>query len=362
MFEPPFCPNPSCPYHLQPSQRFFKLHGTFWPNWSKKPIARMRCKRCNTTFSRQTFCMSRYDRRPEVNAELFSRLASSGGLRQSARELGLSPSGVQWKFRKIARHLLQLHRHRIRPVHAPLCFIFDEAESFEGSRLEAPLTVPFVVERNTMFLVDARCGTLPPRPSAPSRQPAKSKGESESRSRRARKNESKRVVGESLAMAAQLVATQESIEFRCDQKSTYPGLIRSSFARVCAEGEHDLRANLSIRICQTNSREPRTPLNPLHRINLTLAMARDQMGRMRRRSWLATKKREYLDLHLGLFLAYRNYVRVRFNEEVRTPAELLGLMPRSASCAELLTWRQDWAKERVLHPFESCEHRGPASA
>ena len=91
-------------------------------------------------------------------------------------------------------------------------------------------------------------------------------------------------------------------------------------------------------------------------------MARDQMGRMRRRSWLATKKREHLDLHLGLFLAYRNYVRVRFNEESRTPAELLGLMPKPATCAELLTWRQDWTEERVLHPLERCERRTPASA
>ncbi|MGE0144281.1 MAG: hypothetical protein AB7I19_11675 [Planctomycetota bacterium] len=362
MFEPPFCPNLSCPFHLRPPQHFYKLHGTFWPNWSKEPVVRMRCKSCKTTFSRQTFRMSRYDRRPEVNAELFSRLASGGGLRQSARELGLSPSGVQWKFRKIARHLLQLHRHRIRPVHASLCFIFDEAESFEGSRLEAPLTVPFVVERNTMFLVDARCGTLPPRPTAPSRKSAKSNGENESRSRRARRNESKLVVGEALAMACQLVADQETIEVRCDQKTTYPGLIRSSFAGRYAADEHGLHTKLRIRICQTNSRESRTPQNPLHRINLTLAMARDQMGRMRRRSWLATKKREYLDLHLGLFLAYRNYVRVRFNEETRTPAELLGLMPRSSSCAELLTWRQDWARERALHPFERCERRATASA
>jgi hypothetical protein len=362
MFEPPFCPNPACPYHLRPPPHFYKLHGTFWPNWSKESIVRMRCKCCGTTFSRQTFRMSRYDRHPEVNADLFSRLASSGGLRQSARELGLSPSGVQWKFRKIARHLLQLHRQRIRPVQTPLCFIFDEAESFEGSRLEAPLTVPFVVERNTMFLVDARCGTLPPRPSAPSRRTAKQNAKYGFRAGTTRRNESKRVVGESLAMATQLVAAQESIEFRCDQKSTYPGLIRSAFATACAEREHGPRTKLTIKICQTNSREPRTPQNPLHRINLTLAMARDQMGRLRRRSWLATKKREYLDLHLGLFLAYRNYVRVRFNEDARTPAELLGLMPRSASCAELLTWRQDWARERVLHPFEGCERPAAASA
>ena len=82
-----------------------------------------------------------------------------------------------------------------------------------------------------------------------------------------------------------------------------------------------------------------------------LATSRDLMGRLRRRSWLASKRREWLQLHLRLFIAYRNYHRPRFNRDAQTPAELLGFLPRALSRGELLSWRQDHGPERSIHPL-----------
>ena len=42
---------------------------------------------------------------------------------------------------------------------------------------------------------------------------------------------------------------------------------------------------------------------------------RDLMGRLRRESWLVSKKRRYLDLGLQVHMAYRNLVRKRFNHD-----------------------------------------------
>ena len=95
---------------------------------------------------------------------------------------------------------------------------------------------------------------------------------------------------------------------------------------------------------------PRTRSNPLFPINHTEAMARDLMGRLRRRSWLASKKRRYLDLGLQIFMAYRNLVRRRFNWDEESPAELLGFAPRRIRESEALSWRQDWGA-RSVHPL-----------
>ena len=87
-------------------------------------------------------------------------------------------------------------------------------------------------------------------------------------------------------------------------------------------------------------------------INTTLAMTRDNLGRLRRRSWLVTKKAERLRQHMILFTVYRNYVRRRFNRDPAsaTPAKLLKLVPRQLHRHELFAWRQDWGAHSI-HPL-----------
>ena len=74
------------------------------------------------------------------------------------------------------------------------------------------------------------------------------------------------------------------------------------------------------------------------------------MGRLRRRSWLVTKKREFLDLQLMAFACYRNYTQNRFNSDEESPAQMLGFLPRKLTAYELLSWRQDLG-ERRIHPL-----------
>jgi len=347
MFEPPRCPNPSCAAHIAPSDGCFKRHGSYQPKCRPHPVPRFLCKLCERSFSRQTFRADWHDHKPHVNAELISRLASGCGLRQTARELGLSVWGVQKKFRKLAKHLTELHANLLRPVDVPVAFAFDEAESFEGNRRERPLTVPVVIEQRTMFVVAACSGTLPARGKRHRRRrnPARAGTRGDAPVDGRRRSESRRVVAEALAQAARMVGPQASLEIRTDRKTSYSSLIKAQFGRrpdgIARELEHQ----------QVSSKAPRNTSNPLHRINLTLAMTRDLLGRLRRRSWLHTKRRRYLDLHLGLFACYRNYVRVRFNDETATPAELLGLLPRRLSIHELLSWRQDFGPERSVHPL-----------
>jgi transposase-like protein len=81
-FLPSFCPNPSCPQHLQPISDFFRLHGFYRADCRPEPIPRFRCQHCRRTFSSQTFRQDYRDRRPDLNEPLFVRLISGTSLRR----------------------------------------------------------------------------------------------------------------------------------------------------------------------------------------------------------------------------------------------------------------------------------------
>ncbi|MCK6444752.1 MAG: hypothetical protein L6Q99_00005, partial [Planctomycetes bacterium] len=80
--------------------------------------------------------------------------------------------------------------------------------------------------------------------------------------------------------------------------------------------------------------------NPLFPINHTLARVRDNLSRLVRRNWGASKKREWLLGHCAIWITYRNYVRDRVNRERGvTPAMKLGLETAPWSVERLLRWR-----------------------
>jgi hypothetical protein len=142
-----------------------------------------------------------------------------------------------------------------------------------------------------------------------------------------------------------MVSELEFVAVDTDKKTSYPVQLREAFGR-----ERLLHS-------RTSSREPRTVANPLFPINQTEAIGRDLLGRLRRESWLASKKRRYLDLGFQMLMAWRNYVRPRFNRDRRTPAEIAGFARRGVRVEELLGWRQDWAG-RSLSPFSSGSTSG----
>ena len=136
--------------------------------------------------------------------------------------------------------------------------------------------------------------------------------------------------------------------FSSDEKTVYPSLARRAFRRR------------AVQHLKTSSQLARMTWNPLFPINHTEALARDLMGRLRRESWLVSKKGWCLDLGLQVFMAYRNYVRRRFNRDEASPAVLLGLVSRRLRPTELLSWRQDWGSKRSIHPLNRRSRRRAA--
>jgi transposase-like protein len=335
MFQPPRCPNRHCPQHEAPTPRFFVRRGFYHPRCRSHPVPRFRCRTCGLGFSRQTFRADYRDHRPDLNVRAFLSLATGLGLRQTARNLGLTHRCLELKFRKIARHLRRLNLN-LRALLDNPDLQLDELETYEGRRNTRPLSLPILIHRESRFVIWGE--SAPIRPSGRmSKARERAILEDERRFGR-RKDLSGRSVLRTMRRGADLCPESAAVHLSTDEKATYPKAARKAFGPRPVWHE------------QTNSQLARTTWNPLFPINHTEAMMRDHQGRLRRESWLVSKRRRYLDLAVQVWMAYRNYVRRRFNFDDQSPAQRLGFVPRRMSPGELLSWRQDWGRSSV-HPL-----------
>lgn len=335
-FHPPRCPHPDCVEHAQPSPRFFDRWGSYQPKCRTEPVPRFRCRSCGRTFSLQTFRPDYRDRRPDANEPLLCFSSSGVGMRQIGRQLGLSVFGVQYKTRKLARHLGRLHDQVVQRLPAGRRFVFDEEETFESASTR-PLTVPLAVECDSWLIVSWEVGPIRRLARAGSRRRRRQERDEQRRGRR--EDESRRCVADLLRDLGRRVP-EGSMTIVTDKKPAYVPLVREVLGE---RAEHQ----------RFSGKAPRTKWNALFPINTTIAMSRDNCGRLRRKSWLVSKTAEGLRLQMAIWAVYRNFVRRRFNRDPsdRCPGAVLGLVPRSLRWGEILRWRQDWG---ALSPSPLC--------
>jgi transposase-like protein len=336
MFQPPRCPHRHCSSHTDPKHKAFHAHGSYQPKCRSQPVPRFRCTSCKRTFSRQTFRMDYRDHKPELNARLFEFLISGAGLRQSARILKLSRHCLELKFRKLARHLRRLNLNLSFELPKGAKLSFDEFESIEGTRVALPLSISFLIEEESRFLVWAEAARIPQRTRRGKQRKALSEHSKGSGKRRP--DATRFAIERTLRRGAALVGTHEQVLLSTDKKLSYVPIARRVFGAK------------RLVHARTSSLLPRGSSSKLSAINHAEAMARDLLGRLRRESWLASKKRRFLDLSLALYASWRNLVRKRKNKLKESAAQALGFLPRRLSTSELCSWRQDWGKWSI-HPL-----------
>lgn len=339
-FVPPRCPNRRCRAHRGPRGDFYRRIGSYQPRCRTEPIPRFKCRVCRRGFSRQTFRQDYRDKHPHKNELLFNLLTSGVGLRQSARLLLLDSHSAQKKFRKVARHMRMLNRSLLTHLPANRTLLLDELESIEQRRI-TPLTLPVLIDRHSKLVIAtdvAPIRRVAKKGSWRQRLLARYEAEVGRRQDRGR-NCVRRVFGR---MGRLLEGRPAHLV--TDQKALYSTNCRRRFG---PQVTHET----------VSSQLPRTAFNPLFAINLTDAMLRDNNARLRRRSWLVSKRRRFLRLQIELFAAYRNWHRQRHNDDPRylTPGVALELCSRQLHAHELLAWRQDW-RTRSIHPASVTGH------
>jgi len=219
----------------------------------------------------------------------------------------------------------RLNRNLLRTLPPNRVLLMDEFETYESSGV-CPVTVPVVIDGESRLVVALGAGPI--RRSGTKGSARQRWLERFERRHGKRKDKSRICVHVVMRRCRRLLGTTPAT-LLTDEKPLYASLVRRVFS-----------ANLTHRT--VSSERPRATWNPLFPINHTEAMLRDNCGRLRRRSWLVSKKAQFLRFHLHLFAAYRNWHRPRTNHEGSAPGVLLRLIDRNLTVRELLAWRQDW--------------------
>ncbi len=328
-FQPRHCPHSDCDSHR--SHRFrWRRKGYFTRQCDGRSVPRFLCLGCRRTFSSQTFRVDYRLKKPRLHLALFRDFVSKCTMRQSARTLECHRRTVAHRLELLGNHCRAFHRSMLERtrVRGGVSGVFqlDELETFEHSRRLKPVTVPVLIERKSFFVVHASCAPLPARGGLTAVWRAK-KERLETALGEKRRSGSVAAVRESFECLARVHRSEGAVAVQTDRKKSYPPALRHSF------GER-------LRHTRCSSKATRDRGNTLFPINHTLAMMRDGLSRLVRRSWAAAKLRERLGSHLWIWIAYRNYVRGITNKAPRvTPAMALGIERERWKRTELLAWR-----------------------
>ncbi|MAW61320.1 MAG: hypothetical protein CMJ94_10850 [Planctomycetes bacterium] len=204
-------------------------------------------------------------------------------------------------------------------------FQLDELESFEHHRKLKPVTMAVLIERKSYFVVHARAGQLAAR-GRRTLQQQKRLNEIQSEEG-VRRSASRACVRECFESLGGLLSSEIPVRLQTDKKRTYP--------TECRRATHP-RALIHR---TTDSRKRRDYRNLLFPINHTLAMMRDGMSCLVRRSWGAAKTIKGLQRHTWIWMAYRNYVRGVTVKTRTTPAQSAGVCDQRWQLKEVLRWR-----------------------
>ena len=327
-YQPRSCPRPDCP--AAPERReapfLYQRKGFYRRLCDGRLVQRFRCLVCRRGFSLQTLRLDYRLHKPRLSAVLFAHLVSKVTHRQSARLLGCSRKTVLARLELLGRHARELHERLLEQAPPGLfgarAFQLDELETFEGSRRLSPLTVPVLIERSSLFVLHAQTAPLPARGGL--RPKDRERKRERERVHGKRTSGSREAVSRCLEVLERQLGPETRARLETDLKASYASLAK----RLFAERVVHLRSS---------SKLARTRSNPLFAINHTLAMLRDGLSRLVRRTWAGAKRRSALERHLWIWIVWRNYVRGITNKAPRTsPAMALGVLAHKLSVRDVL--------------------------
>ena len=133
---PPFCPNIDCDFHdlvEERRERWWIRRGTH-PNRQVGPVQRFRCTACGKTFSSRTFSVHFATQVPIDLMRLLRSVNSASGIRDMAREFGVTEKVILNRLSRMARQALGLHAELRREIVLTEDLAADGFESFVGSQ------------------------------------------------------------------------------------------------------------------------------------------------------------------------------------------------------------------------------------
>lgn len=285
------CPNQSCKYSHRTYKRFYHRRGSFFCKWKKQSVPRYQCKGCKKSFSSSTHRLDYRHKKPYLNKPIFEFYASGMTQRRLAKLMRVNRKTIAAKFIWLARWAEKKHREELAKLQHLTDFQFDEMESFEHTRLK-PVSISLAVCSESKKIIGIEVASLSYKGRLASFALSKY-GYREDTSKEA----VQRVLESIKSTGAQ------NISISTDEKKSYSKLI----AQVLPDSKHYAHKIEKLSMAQRLFRKGRRNENdPLFVLNFTAAKIRHDLSRMARKTWVTTKKANFLQAHLNLYIAYTN--------------------------------------------------------
>lgn len=288
------CPNLSCSFSKPTRARFYSFIGYYTIKWSGKKVRRYRCRGCKKNFSTRTGNFTYRQHKPYLNAQVFLLYSSCTTQRRLAKVLKTNRKTIQRKFVLLSGWAKSAHVKALESGRGTRTsdIQFDEMQSFEHTRLK-PLSIALAVCNTSSNILAIEVGNLPYQGRL-AQVALKKYGP--------RIDTSHEACHRALT-TTKLAVESENLKITTDAKTSYKKLVKEIFPKASHQAILVNRPPLSQRIFRYGRRNPN---DPLFTLNYTAAKIRHDLSRMLRRVWVTTKKWEFLQCHLDLYVAYNN--------------------------------------------------------
>ena len=320
-FRPPFCPNPDCESRISSHPWRFIKKGFYERDRRPHRIQRYQCQHCDLNFSSQTFATDYWLRRNDLLEPIFHRLVSCSGLRQIARETGVSHTTIRRLADRLGRHCL-LFQEKMRPQKTPdEPLVLDGFRTFEHSQYW-PMDIHLLV--GTSYFVygfnDAelrRSGSMRPSQRLKRAILEKKYGIPDPKATQTQVEE----------LLRRVVRPGDEVVLRSDEHASYPRAMKRIRDR-CFHHE------------TTSSKAATTTSNPLHPVNHADMLIRHSSANHKRETIAFSKRRQGSMYRMAIWAVWRNYMKDRSeNHKVGPPAVALGLIKTALTVKEILAER-----------------------
>jgi transposase-like protein len=330
-FRPPHCPNRDCTFYTPQTGWTWRRTGSFRRPHDPTCFQCFQCPHCGRYFSVRTFAGDYWLKRRDL-LQPISRWAPEGpGLRQTARQFGVSHATVQRHLARAGRQALLFHRMRVadRPPCEPI--VLDGFETFEFSQY-FPFHLNLAVGAESWFLYGF------------TDSPLRRKGRMTATQKRRRaqlefalgRPDPKAVETGVMALIRPLLDVRAKSDWvagtfkshpddepgrapQCRGPDDAPLLPRDrirlhsddhpAYVRALRRLEAETGVSFDHRV--TSSRARRTTSNPLFPVNLADLLLRHGQANHRRETIAFSKRRQGAISRAAVFLFWRNYVKRR---------------------------------------------------
>ena len=283
---------PECPNCRADSGSVVR-NGHFFRRSDSRKIQNFRCKACSKYFSNATFSDCYRQKKRRINEPLRDLLCKRLSLRDAARHFKVSRTTIARRLEFLATQSRKRNTLLLHSIQAEFGAFdrvqFDDLITAEHTKCK-PISATVVVQEDTRFILSYCVAKIPA--FGPLAAVAKKKyGHRADHSRRLRD-----------CMLKQLVdLLPQYTTFRTDEHNHYPVVIKKHFPHATHITHKSVRGSVS-----GQGELKKVGRDPLFSINHTLAMFRDKMSRLSRRSWNLSKHIDRLDDHLAIYVESHN--------------------------------------------------------